>query len=187
MKKLITSTFLLLFTSTFVVGQEENLDKQLGLRVKKNGNDYLIYADEALTPNFDDYRKINYQVYFRKVDFPEKDISGVKYQLITIPGTSKKQEQNDVKILADGSKFYPRAGKTVNSPDYDSDFWIKVKDIEDNTNPEYYKYANDVFSGLLTAPFKYRLKTGNAPEAILDGDFNIALIGKICLMKVYQF
>jgi len=44
MKNLITLTFLVIFTSTFVIGQEqnENLDKPLGLRVKKNGNDYLI-------------------------------------------------------------------------------------------------------------------------------------------------
>ena len=176
MKNLITLTFLVIFTSTFVIGQEqnENLDKPLGLRVKKNGNDYLIYADEELSPNFNDYRKINYQVYFRKVDFPEKEISGVKYQLISIPGNSKKQEEDDIKILADGPKFYPRVGKTINKPDYDGNFWIKVKDIEKNTNVEYYKYANDVFSGLLTAPFKYRLKSGNVTEAIIDGDFNIA-------------
>jgi len=95
MKNLITLTFLVIFTSTFVIGQEqnENLDKPLGLRVKKNGNDYLIYADEELSPNFNDYRKINYQVYFRKVDFPEKEISGVKYQLISIPGNSKNKKK----------------------------------------------------------------------------------------------
>ena len=176
MKKLITLTFFAILTSTFVLGQteNENLDKPLGLRVKKNGNDYLIYADKNLSPNLKDYRKINYQVYFRKVDFPEKDLNGVKYQLITIPGNSEKQDQNTMKILADGSSFYSRYGKTVNKPDYDQNFWIKVEDIKNNTNPEYYKYANDVFSGLLTAPFKYRLKVGDAPEAIIDGDFNIA-------------
>ena len=95
MKKLITLTFFAILTSTFVLGQteNENLDKPLGLRVKKNGNDYLIYADKNLSPNLKDYRKINYQVYFRKVDFPEKDLNGVKYQLITIPGNSEKQDR----------------------------------------------------------------------------------------------
>lgn len=176
MKKLITLTFFAILTSTLVLGQteNENIDEPLGLRIKRDGNDYLIYADKNLNPNLKDYRKINYQVYFRKVDFPIKDLNGVKYQLITIPGSSKKQEQDTVKILAEGSDFYPRAGKTVNKPDYDKNFWIKADDIKNNTNPEYYKYANDVFSGLLTAPFKYRLKVGKAPEAIIDGDFNIA-------------
>jgi len=191
MKKLITLTFLALLSSTFVIGQDQNdsLDEPLGLRIKKNGNDYLIYADQNLTPNFDDYRKINYQVYFRKVDFPEKDISGIKYQLITIPGTSKKQDQDNKDALVGENTPYPRAGKTVNTPDYDQNFWIKVNDIENNTKPEYYKYANDVFSGLLTAPFKYRLNNGNSTEAIIDGDFNIApFIGwKLRVSSAKQF
>lgn len=166
----------MLLTSMFAIGQDQNgiLDAPLGLRIKKNGNDYLIYADKNLAPNFKNYRKLNYQVYFRKVNLPEKDISGIKYQLITIPGNNKIQEQDKIRTLADGSIIYPRAGKTINAADYDQNFWIKVDDIENNTNPEFYKYANDVFSGLLTAPFKYRLKVGNAPEAIIDGDFNIA-------------
>lgn len=176
MKKLFFLTVIMLFSSISIFGQEqnENLDAPLGLRIKKNGKDNIIYADKNLNPNLEDYRKINYQVYFRKIDFPEKDLNGIKYQLITIPGNSKKQDQNTIKTLSDGSEFYPRSGQTINEQDYDQNFWIKVDDIENNTNPEYYKYANDVFSGLLTAPFKFRLKVGDAPEAIIDGDFNIA-------------
>lgn len=176
MKQIFTIAFLSLFTVLTVFGQDDNsvVDAPLGLRVKKNGQDYLIYADQNLSPNFNDYRKLNYQVYFRKVDFPEKDVNGKKYQLITIPGSSHKQDQSEIKTLADGTVVYPRAGKTVSKEDYDNNFWIETEIIEKYTDTEHYKYANDVFSGLLTAPFKYRLKLGNAPESLMDGDFNIA-------------
>ncbi|WP_405247676.1 hypothetical protein [Cellulophaga sp. Asnod2-G02] len=178
MKKLNFVTFLTLLVSSFILAQTdyENLDKQLGLRIKKNGNDYIIYADQNLNPNPKDYRKINYQVYFRKIDYPTRELNGINYQLITIPGNSKKQNQNQNKDkdTINTSELYPRAGKTVNEFDYDQNFWINVKNLENNTNPEYYKYANDVFSGLLTAPFKYRLENKDSSEAILDGDFNIA-------------
>lgn len=176
MKKLVVLTIMTLLSSTFIIGQDENtnLDAPLGLRIKKNGNDYLIYADYDLSPNFKDNRKINYQVYFRIVDHPIKDISGVKYQLVTIPGNSDKQNQDKFQTLANGTIVYPRAGKTVNAPDYDQNFWMEVDVIDNETQTEYYKYANDVFSGLLTAPFKYRLKSGDSPESLIDGDFNIA-------------
>lgn len=176
MKKTIVLLTFTCFVPLFIFGQEpiEKIDAPLGLRVKKNGNDYLIYSDKEQSPNFKDYRKINYQVYFRKVEFPQKDIGGKKYQLITIPGSSSSQNQNMAFKLQDGTLVYPRAGKTVNKPDYDQNFWIEASVIEEQVNIEYYKYANDVFSGLLTAPFKYRLKTGKAPESLIDGDFNIA-------------
>ena len=176
MKKTITLTFMAMLTTMLVFGQDENvtINAPLGLRIKKNGHDYLIYADNELNPNFKDYRKINYQVYFRKVDFPQKEIDGKKYQLISIPGSSDNQNQNNIEKLLAGSTNYTRAGKTISKEDYDKNFWIEVEKIESNTDTEFYKYANDVFSGLLTAPFKYRLKLGNAPESMIDGDFNIA-------------
>ncbi|SRX74764.1 hypothetical protein [Aequorivita antarctica] len=148
----------------------EKIDHPLGLRVKKDGVDYLIYSDQNLAPNFEDYRKINYQVYFRKIQHPVKEIDGKKYQLITIPGSSKTQDQTP----KSESLQYPNSGTTVSSKDYDKNFWIEESVIEKNTNTEYYKFANQVFSGLLTAPFKYRLKLGNAPESLIDGDFNVA-------------
>ncbi len=154
MKQIFAIAFLSLFTALSLFGQDENsvIDAPLGLRVKKNGQDYLIYANQNLSPNFNDYRKLNYQVYFRKVDFPEKDVNGKKYQLITIPGSSQKQDQSEIKTLADGTVVYPRAGKTVSKEDYDNNFWIETEIIEKHTDTEHYKYANDVFSGLLTAP-----------------------------------
>ncbi len=176
MKRIITIALLSTLTVLTAFGQEDNsvVDAPLGLRIKKNGQDYLIYSDQNLSPNFNDYRKLNYQVYFRKVDYPEKDVNGKKYQLITIPGSSSKQDQGELKMLADGTLIYPRAGQTVSREDYDKNFWIEVDILEKATETEHYKYANDVFSGLLTAPFKYRLKLGNAPESLIDGDFNIA-------------
>lgn len=176
MTKTITITIISILTTMLVFGQETNttLEAPLGIRIKKDGKDYLIYADSGLSPNFKDYRKINYQVYFRKVDFPQKEIDGKKYQLISIPGSSNNQDQIKIDKLGDGTLIYPRAGKTISKEDYDMNFWIEVEIIETNTEKEFYKYANDVFSGLLTAPFKYRLKLGNAPESLIDGDFNIA-------------
>jgi hypothetical protein len=176
MKQILTVVILSCLTVLSVFGQDENevIDDPLGLRIERNGQDYLIYADKNLSPNFEDYRKLNYQVYFRKVNYPEKEVNGKKYQLISIPGSSNKQDQNEQKTLSDVIVIYPRAGKTVNKEDYDNNFWIEVEIIENHTKTEHYKYANDVFSGLLTAPFKYRLKLGNAPESLIDGDFNIA-------------
>jgi hypothetical protein len=176
MKQFLITLLLACLTLLTVFGQNENedIDAPLGLRIERNGQDYLIYADKNLSPNFEDYRKLNYQVYFRKVNHPEKEIDGEKYQLISIPGSSNKKDQEDQKTLADGTVIYPRAGKTISKEDYDNNFWIEVGIIEKHTTTEYYKYANDVFSGLLTAPFKYRLKLGNAPESLIDGDFNIA-------------
>jgi hypothetical protein len=176
MRKL-TLTLLCVFSAfAFAFCQDENsrVDAPLGLRVKRNGQDYLIYADKNFAPNFKDFRKINYQVYFRKVDFPVKEVNGKKYQLITIPGSSKEQDQNDNLKVVNGEPVYPRAGKTINKEDYDLNFWIELEVLEKNIDTEYYKYANDVFSGLLTAPFKYRLKSGDAPESLIDGDFNVA-------------
>jgi len=166
----------------FTQENKPNVDNPLGLRIKKNGRDYLIYADKDLKPNFKDYRKINYQIFFREIDFKEfikldnleKEKDGKRYQLITIPGSVKKKYQGNAEKLAHGTIVYPRAGKSVSKEDYDHNFWIEVSIIENQTETEHYKYANDVFTGLLTAPFKYRLKLGTAPESLIDGDFNIA-------------
>lgn len=176
MKKIITTLLLTITSFTLALSQEDNsrVDAPLGVRIKRNGQDYLIYSDQNLKPNFEDYRKINYQVYFRKVEFPIKEIDGKKYQLISIPGSSSKQDQGEGNKLLNGPPTYPRAGKIVNKEDYDNNFWIEIEIIEKYTETENYKYANDIFSGLLTAPFKYRLKLGNAPESFMDGDFNIA-------------
>lgn len=176
MKKLLTISILIILSTLVAFGQDDNsrVDAPLGLRIKRNGQDYLIYADQNLSPNFSDYRKINYQVYFRKVEIPEKEVNGKKYQLISIPGSSNKQDQSKNEKLVEGAVVYPRAGRTVSKEDYDHNFWIEVEVIEKYVETEFYKYANDVFSGLLTAPFKYRLKLGNAPESLIDGDFNIA-------------
>lgn len=156
---------LLLLNSTVGYSQDDpKLDAPLGLRVKRNGLDYLIYADKNLEPNLQDYRKLNHRVYFRKVNIPIKVVNGVKYQLITIPG--KAMDKVDLQPT--------RSGKIVGEEDYDKNFWIEEGNIGDNLDVERFKYANDVFSGLLTAPFKYRLSAGENADEIIDGDFNVA-------------
>ena len=172
MKKVLLTLIILISCSTLAFSQEEDshVDAPLGRRIKRNGQDYLIYADQNLNPNFNDYRKINYQVYFRIVEYPVLDTGGKKYQLITIPGN----QQIDTNKIQNVTVEYPRAGKIVNKEDYDCNFWIETEVIEKYSDTQHYKYANDVFSGLLTAPFKYRLRVGDTPEAFIDGDFNIA-------------
>ncbi|GAB1857355.1 hypothetical protein MHTCC0001_21910 [Flavobacteriaceae bacterium MHTCC 0001] len=177
MNKLKLLIFLILASSINLGFSQENnkvLDAPKGLRIIRDGKDYIVYADKNFEPNFDDFRKINYRVYFRKLDYPIKEKNGKKYQLITIPGSSKTENQETISILADGTTFYPRAGKTISRSDFDQNFWIELDIIEEKTSTEYFRYANDIFSGLLTAPFKYRLKVGSAPESLIDGDFNIA-------------
>ena len=176
MKKLTALIILILLPINLGFSQENSkiLDAPKGLRIIKDGIDYIVYADKKLEPNFDDFRKINHRVYFKKLDYPIQEKNGKKYVLITIPGSSKKEDQEAVLKLDDGTTIYPRSGKTIDHPDYDQNFWIELDIVENKTKTEYFRYANDVFSGLLTAPFKYRLKVGNAPESLIDGDFNIA-------------
>ncbi len=64
--------------------------------------------------------------------------------------------------------------KIVSKDDLDNFFWIDADTIEKYARIEYRKYANDFFTGILTCPFKFRLKTGNAPESLIDGDLNIS-------------
>jgi hypothetical protein len=176
MKKLFAISILIVLSTLVVFGQEDDpgVEAPLGLRIIRNGQDYLIYADQNLSPNLNDYRKINYQVYFRKVDVPVEEINGKMYQLISIPGSTRHKSQDRGEKTVDGAVVYTRAGRSVDKADYDQNFWIEVDVIENYTVTEYYRYANDVFSGLLTAPFKYRLKTGSALESLIDGSLNIA-------------
>ena len=176
MKKLLALSFCLALSALVASGQDRHsgIDAQLGLRIIRNGQDYLIYADKNLSPDFDSYRKINYLVYFRKVDVPVQEIDGKEYQMITIPGSGNQSDHSKDKKRAGRTSDYPVAGRNVIQEDFDRNFWIEVDVIENYTETEYYKYANDVFAGLLTAPFKYRPKLGNAPETILDGGFNFA-------------
>jgi hypothetical protein len=175
MKKIITILMLVLLSSTIAYSQDETLDARQGWRIKSNGIYYKIYVHNATTdsPKFDDYRKINDAVYFKKVDVPVKTIGGVNYQLITIPSKLEKADTN-IPLAAKAGDEAGKSGYVVTSADFNKDFWINVNDIENNSNIQYKKYANDFFSGALTAPFKYRLGTGDNTEAVIDGDFNIA-------------
>lgn len=167
--------FLLITTYNVLIAQdsgEKILDSPLGLRIIKNGQDYIVFVENNLDIDPNDYRKINYQVYFRKLSYPEKIFNGKKYQLITIPGSSKHQDQNNSQ--KNQKEKVSRIGNTISKEDYDRNFWIESEVIEKYTEMEYYKYASGVFSGLLTAPFKYRLKVSSSSDDLIDGDFNIA-------------
>jgi hypothetical protein len=174
---LISLIHVLLVSNIIAQETKENVDAPLGLRFNRDGVDYLIFSvDQNMGVELNDFRKINYKVYFRKVNIapiPDPRDPTKKLQLITIPGSSSSLSQNKSHTAGLMSAF-PRSGKTVDKEDYDLNFWIDVESMEKNTSTEYYKYANDIFSGLLTAPFKYRLKRGDAPEALIDGDFNVA-------------
>jgi len=145
----------------------------LGFRIIKNVNSYPIYSDLNQSPDFTNGRLIDYRVYFRKIDFQTKDIGEIKYQLIIIPSSSKPLDQGKNKG-SEEHKSNNSEMKPVSKEDYNKCFWIDTKIIENNTQIEYYKYANDIFTGILTCPFKYRFKTGNAPESLIDGDLNIS-------------
>ncbi|MAD96833.1 MAG: hypothetical protein CMB99_05835 [Flavobacteriaceae bacterium] len=172
MKSIILCFLIGILSITIATAQETRVDEPLGLRIKRNGTDYLIYVDKGGKPDFKDSRKLNYQVYFRIVNTTKYKQGTVEYTLISIPGSRKIQDQ---KIDKSGKPIIEsRNGRTIGPPDYDQNFWIKSDDLKDNTEVEYFKFANNVFSGLLTAPFKYRLKAGSTSAAMLDGDFNIA-------------
>lgn len=151
-----------------------SLDDTIGFRLRKNHTDQIVYSDLGNSPNKDDFRKINYRFYFRIVNSPTQMIEGVEYQLITIPGTSKKSNQEIFKSSESLVPRYLRSGEMISKKDFDKNFWIETEVIDNFGRPEYDVYANDFFSGLLTAPFKYRLKLGSAKSSLLDGDLNIA-------------
>lgn len=176
MKKIIILTILLLLGTNMIFAQEQNdrYNDEKGLRIKRTKNDSRIYADSNYNIIFADYRKLNHQVYFRTIDYPTKLINGKTYQLITIPGKSPDTNVDYYYINNAGKIVYSRTGKSVNKPDYDKNFWIDVDIIKNNTNIEYFQYANDISIGLLSAPFKYRLDVGEAPASLIDGNFNVA-------------
>jgi len=161
------------FLFSFAQEPTESVDRPLGYRLKRNVVDEIIYKDNGLKPDFTNYRKLNYRVYFRKVNYPVATIDGKKYQLITIPGAKRQLPQNEDEKAKLGAGEALLVGSLIDKDDYDQNFWIEEGQIQTNTDTEYYKYANDVSFGVLTAPFKYRLKAGNAPQSILDGDFNL--------------
>jgi hypothetical protein len=151
--------------------ESASIDSPLGLRIKRNGIDYIIYADKKMSPDFTDTRKLNYKVYYRKVQLPSFRNNGKTLQMITVPGNRKELNQGN-KSIPDASD--PLNGKSISSYDYDCNFWIDSTYVTNFSDLEYYKYANEIISGLLTCPFKYRPKTGSTDEAFIDGGFNVA-------------
>lgn len=152
--------------------QEPALDSEKGYRMKKSTNDQRIFKNMDDKPNWKDWRKLNYRVYFRIVDAPTVEKDGVTYQLISIPGKNVPLSQEELKNF-DNSKF-PLSGSSINEKDYDMNFWIDSSAIEKYAGLEHFKYENDAFTGVLTAPFKLRLALGSSENTFIDGNFNVA-------------
>jgi len=163
---------LTLSINSYCQNRTEHTNDTLGYRIIKTGNDFIIYSNLYGSPDFTNARIINNRVYFRIFIGETKNVNGTKYQLITIPSSSKPLYQGNKKI--DRGKSDSSVIVIVSEADYNQLFWIESNIIEQYTIIEYYKYANDIFSGILTCPFKYRFKTGNAPESLIDGDLNIS-------------
>jgi hypothetical protein len=144
----------------------------VGRRIKLGEKEYIIYKNHDFEIIEKDNRRLNHRVFFRIPEYKPIKFDGKEYILISIPGDVKLINQNDKEI--NQTATYPLSGKEVSKYDFDQMFWVEKEVVENKTNKEYLKYSNDFFSGLLTAPFKYRLKLGNAPEGFIGGDFNIA-------------
>jgi hypothetical protein len=171
-----TILIILLISSVLSLRAQDSkdLDKRLGYRITRDGNDYIIYMDNSMNPDLQNVRKLNYRVFFRRVVVPLKTIDNKTYQLITIPGKTKELKQNKM-FNVSSSNEDPRNGKSIDKPDYDFNFWIDTIYLNRKiTDIEYHKYANGPFTGLLTSPFKYRLKSGSVKESFIDGSFNVS-------------
>lgn len=147
-----------------------------GFRVKKGEKNYFrIYKNNEFKIDTTDYRRLDPSVYF-EISKNNKEIKFNKktYVLISIPGVRNKSQIKKECI----------AGSRVSSVDFDKEFWTEKENIfvvdkdgrelynENNIEKNYSKFSNDFFSGLLTAPFKYRF--GGSNKSLIDGDFNIA-------------
>lgn len=139
----------------------EDYIKPNGLRLKKGIHDYIIYGDDNLAVNPKVSKKINSTVYFKRVKDREATYKGKKYVMISIPGNRKKPK------AADKDNPY------INSSDFGDSFWIEAAYLDDTyVDLNYPKFSHQVFGGLLTAPFKYRVDKTNGD--LIDGDFNVA-------------
>ncbi|MCF2221514.1 hypothetical protein H9Q08_19800 [Chryseobacterium sp. PS-8] len=145
-----------------------------GLRVKKGEKNYFhIYKNNNFKIDTTNYRRLDPSVYF-EVPKQNKEIKFNKktYILIAVPGYRNQSEKENTN------------GSRINNLDYDKEFWTEKENIfiedknghedlnENNVERNYSKFSNDFFSGLLTAPFKYRF--GGSNESLIDGDFNVA-------------
>lgn len=172
MKTIFTSVFSILTFFNMVYSQDEK-QTLIGLRINPSETYDIIYADKNGTPDLNDSRRINSEVYYRIINVPQKTMpDGVTYQMITIPSGKKTNLSQDSANLR--KTEVSRDKESVNSSDFDKDFWID-KAVLDKSSPEYRNdKTKELFTGVLTAPFKYRPKLGSAPESILEGEFNIA-------------
>lgn len=172
MKKLLyTAVFLIQAMNLFC--QEPELNSKKGIRLKKGTSDLIIYADHNMSPKFEDWRKLNYRVYFRTLTVPAQTVKGRNYILITIPGEVAELTQDVINKFSKGP--YPLAGFSVSKFDFDRNFWVdSILLAQSELETEYFQYENSPFIGTLTAPFKLRMAVGSSSEAFIDGAFNVS-------------
>ncbi len=153
--------------------------------------DLPVYKNNNGSPEFNDARRLNHRVYFRFDSSPygQFTLPGThaarSFTLIAIPGNSRKLDQHNIEELTimnannhlapdTPPQAYPRNGSEIDPLDYDQEFWVETDSIStEKTKNEYLRYANGVIFGSLTAPFKYRLKSGSVKESVFEGDINI--------------
>lgn len=165
----------LLFSTSLFSEENDNTSKELGLRLKKGVVDRIIYADDNKKPDVNNWRKLNNRVYFKIVDNRVYKIGDKEYILISIPGEFKNLNQT-LTLEKDGNGVvtnYLKQGTSITYEDYDMNFWMEKSLLENDVIKEYYKYSNSIATGLLTAPFKYRLGLGKTTSSIIDGGINI--------------
>lgn len=165
---LLIATLITNIFSIVCFSQEPDLNSEKGLRMKKGNSDLVIYSDYQMKPNKEDWRKLNYRVYFRIVNIPSVD----GHLMITIPGKTKELDQDSSRSKS--IEQYPRSGLSISEYDFDQNFWVdSITLANTELETEYFQYESSPFIGTLTAPFKLRMAV-SSEESFIDGAFNVS-------------
>jgi hypothetical protein len=171
MNKLILTLF---FTLFLLITKGQDNDTPIGYRLRKGDQVIKVYQDNKGEPDTSIYNLWIYNYWFKK-DGDTKELNGVKYLKITIPGKFKWKDslhKYDNLYYDKPKEKWTQEGAPVDVDDLNSWLWIKESDFKDYSYSYYGKINKQfVFSGL-TAPYRYRPKSGSSPN-ILTGDVNL--------------
>jgi hypothetical protein len=171
-QQLVTAVITIAF-SLSASAEEPDLNSEKGIRIKKGNTDLVIYADNKMSPNKEDWRKLNHRVYFRLVNIPPVQFEGRSHVMITIPGNNRELSQEEKKMKSEG--MFPLSGYSISAKDFDRNFWVdSITLANTELETEYFQYENSPFIGTLTAPFKLRMAVGSSEESFMDGTFNVS-------------
>lgn len=138
----------------------------IGYRVKNRT--VQIIADDKDSPNKMVIRILGSKFYFQKLD-NKIPVDNIYYRKIYVPGAQVEENK-----AFDFSKKNEPEIEVFKNSDLGRYYWIKEDDMDDKLlTPEYKKYQRSVFGSVITAPFKGRLKLGNAKGDFIDGSFNL--------------